>query len=69
VLAITWLEGAANGGTPVIDYRVKYQTGETLIIVENIKELTFTALSLVNAVNYVFTVEARNSFGYSAPSQ
>lgn len=24
VLAITWLEGAANGGTPVIDYRVKY---------------------------------------------
>jgi hypothetical protein len=67
-LAITWEEGAANGGTPVIDYRVKYQTGDTLIVVENIEALTLIASSLTNAVNYVFTVEARNSFGYSDPS-
>jgi hypothetical protein len=47
---------------------VKYQTGDTLIVVENIEVLTLTASSLTNAVNYVFTVEARNSFGYSSPS-
>jgi hypothetical protein len=67
-LAIIWEEGASNGGTPVIDYRVKYQTGDTLTVFENIDALTWTASSLTNSVNYVFTVEARNSFGYSVAS-
>ena len=26
-LAFTWSDGASNGGTPIIDYRVNYDAG------------------------------------------
>lgn len=55
-LAITWVEGAHDGGSPVIDYRVTYVTGGVITVVENIEALTYTATGLQNAVNYVFYV-------------
>jgi hypothetical protein len=70
-LAITWVKGdydVLDGGSPVIDFRVTYHTGDIYTIVENVVPETYTANGLVNAANYIFTVAARNEFGYSIES-
>jgi hypothetical protein len=66
-VGFTWLDGADPGGVPVIDYRVivtssdgNYNLVETGLIV---KEYKATGLTL--GVTYSFTVESRNSHGYS----
>lgn len=45
-----------------------FYTGQDITIIENINALTYTASDLVNAANYIFTVAARNEFGYSVES-
>lgn len=67
---LTWTEGAFNGGLPVIDYRInqKEQGGSYSEIASGITTTSYTVTSLVVGTTYEFTVEARNSNGYSPVS-
>lgn len=70
--SLTWLQGSANGGSPVIDYQVVYddRTITDFILNEsNILELFHTADELESGSTYRFKVQARNSFGLSAYSE
>jgi hypothetical protein len=58
-----------DGGSPVINYQVTYTTGSTTIVVPNIADTKYTANNLVNGANYVFFVQAKNSFDLSLNSQ
>lgn len=67
-IAMTWSEGAANGGTPVIDYRIKYKLSSDAIyttLVTGITTTSFTTTLLKQGSEYTFKVESRNAFGYS----
>lgn len=70
-ITFKWLEGFANGGTPVIDYRVNYDEAQGVYVVlqEFYTELQITATNLQYGLVYFFKVEARNEFGYSEPSE
>lgn len=61
-----WNEGAANGGTPVIDYRIWYKpdSGTYEVLTEFLQAKEFTANPLTTGVWYSFKVQARNSEGY-----
>jgi hypothetical protein len=69
-ITISWSEGAANGGTDVLDYRVTYDQSndDYLVLVSELNALTYTAIGLTAGNTYKFKVEARNSYGYSAYS-
>lgn len=68
VIGITWTEGASNGGTPIIDYRVSYKlsSDSSFTYLDNAVATTvFWTGALTAGAEYTFKVEARNSFGYS----
>jgi hypothetical protein len=67
---LAWTEGVNNGGTAVIDYQInmKEEGGSYTSITFGITSHSFTVTGLVLGTTYYFTVEARNSVGYSAPS-
>lgn len=67
-LGISWSAGTNNGGSPVIDYRIIYSNGVTTVSIANVLASPYTALALSTGNNYMFTVEARNAFGYSLVS-
>jgi hypothetical protein len=67
-LGIQWLPGADDGGSPIIDYRITYVTGIDTTVIENVLSSPYTAVNLVTGSNYMFQIEARNAFSYSAPS-
>jgi hypothetical protein len=66
-ISFQWEEGAANGGTAVLDYRVSYDQAndDFVYLVSNLNALTYTAESLTFGLFYKFKVEARNAYGYS----
>ena len=66
-IGITWQAGAANGGTPVIDYRINFDQGTDVfsIDVAGITATSYTKTGLTAGMTYKFKVEARNAFGYS----
>ena len=51
-IGMTWNEGAANGGTPVIDYRIwqAYASDAYQVLVEGVLPTEFTSVSLVTGV-------------------
>jgi hypothetical protein len=63
-----WYPGVADGGTPLLDYRVWYtaQGGEFTVLEEQTTDTTFVATGLTTGLSYEFKVQARNAFGYSA---
>lgn len=67
---LTWADGINNGGVPIIDYRVnmREQGGTYTVIATGITTQSHTATGLTLGVTYEFAVEARNSVGYSSPS-
>lgn len=69
-IGLTWEEGAANGGSAVIDYRVSYDQGYDVFVVlqENVLGTSYAVTGLTPDTYYKFKVEARNSFGYSGYS-
>jgi hypothetical protein len=71
-IGLQWVEGAADGGTPVIDYTVLYdhggQNGVFVTLASGIVPETYTAIGLVTGTSYTFKVFARNNFGESLHS-
>ena len=69
-IGLTWQEGPENGGSVVIDYRVKFSTDAVTFtnFETGITVLPYQANSLIVGTTYTFKVEARNEFGYSAES-
>jgi hypothetical protein len=69
-ITFTWSAEAANGGAPVLDYRVSYdQASDTYIELESgVTTLAYTATVLTAGLTYKFKVEARNTYGFSALS-
>lgn len=71
-IRFTWLEGASNGGSPVIDYWVYYDqaTGDwTELAIGLVNTYSYTTIiSLTQGLTYSFKVLARNSVGFSADS-
>lgn len=67
---LVWSDGANSGGVPIIDYRVNLALGgESSIVASGITDQAYTITGLTLGVTYELTVEARNSIGYSSPSQ
>jgi hypothetical protein len=67
-IGLTWQTGAADGGTPVIDYRLSWDQGTNSYLVLDIGIITksyTTIISLTPDSVYKFRVESRNAFGYS----
>lgn len=67
-IGLTWSPGSANGGSPVIDYRVSWDQGTSTYVVLfsgiTTNYYTATAALTPNTV-YKFKVESRNVFGFS----
>jgi hypothetical protein len=70
-IAITWAEGAADGGSEVIDYRVNIaeQGQASTVLAEGLTDFTTTATGLTPGVFYEFTVQARNEYDFSYESE
>lgn len=68
-VGLAWSEGAYNGGSAVLDYRVsqRAESDSTFTLVEsNIVLTQLIVTGLTPAVSYEFRVEARNLVGYSS---
>jgi hypothetical protein len=71
-LGLQWSEGAANGGSPVLDYEISYNeaTGsDFVVLVSGLGATSYTATGLTSGETYLFKVKARNVFGLSVFSQ
>jgi hypothetical protein len=67
-IGIGWQAGASDGGTQVIDYRLSYDqaAGNWVTLEEAVVGTKYTTSFSVQAgKTYSFTIEARNSVGYS----
>ena len=68
-IGLSWNVGAANGGSPVLDYRVNWDQGTSVYVVLS-TGVTSTSYSTTNALvpntNYKFKIESRNVFGFSS---
>lgn len=70
-IGLTWQEGASNGGSSIIDYRISYDNGidgNLVILASNVVETQYTASGLTSDIIYTFKIEARNAYGYSGYS-
>jgi len=74
VITLTWQDGLSTGGVPIIDYRVSWDasTGNGVsfsVVATNYLPKSYTTTqTLTPGAYYTFIVEARNSVGYSLPS-
>jgi titin len=71
-IGIKWTAPVFNGGSPLIDYRVWYDTatnGATFsVLQESVVVPEFLATGLTQGLVYQFKVEARNAYGFSVYS-
>jgi hypothetical protein len=69
-LGLTWTAPVFTGGAVIDDYRVNYkeQGGTYSVLEAALSATSYTAIGLTAGTTYVFTVESRNSYGYSAVS-
>ena len=67
----SWTDGASDGGSPVLDYRVWYDqgVGEWVVLESGILDPYTTTVELHPGRTYTFKVEARNTVGYSEFSE
>ncbi len=67
-LGLTWSQALFTGGAVIIDYRINIaQVGGVFsVLTSNINSPSYTALGLTAGIIYQFTIESRNSYGYSA---
>lgn len=69
---MTWADGAFDGGSVVIDYRIWYTTSDssTFQVLESaILTQAHTAVSLTTGTTYKFKVQSRSLGGYSDLSE
>jgi hypothetical protein len=65
-LGLSWTAGAADGGSPVYEYRVQMAIlGQAFSILDSTATTAYLVTGLTAGVSYVFKVEARNEYGYS----
>lgn len=69
-IGLTWAAGIAEGGAPLIDYRIQYETGDGIYIelVSGLTTTSYTAIGMTRGVVHNVVVQARNIYGYSAYS-
>ena len=69
-IGLTWSDGSFNGGNPVTDYQITYESGNGVysILQSGITTKSYTFSPVVTGVTYSFRVQAHNSEGYSAYS-
>jgi len=67
VIGLTWLPGAYDGGSPIIDYRLSYHesSGSFVVLATGVVPASYTATSLIADTIYTFKIESRNLIGYS----
>jgi hypothetical protein len=71
-IAFTWIEGASDGGTPVIDFDIYYDkaVGDWELLETGVPTLFYqSSVGLIPDQIYSFKVMARNSVGYSPLSE
>lgn len=66
-ISFTWDKGSADGGSPVIDFRINYDqgTGAWIPLTIGVIQESYTATLLTAGLTYNFAVEARNTYGFS----
>ena len=62
------MEGAYNGGSPVIDYEVSYATTASFTVFTTVTTRSAIVTGLTAGISYKFYVKARNIIGQSIPS-
>jgi hypothetical protein len=70
-IGLVWSEGASDGGTVVIDYRITYDQsiGTYVTLIDGLTaNLYTTGVALTSGRTYKFKVESRNTVGYSLES-
>lgn len=70
-ISLAWIDGVKNGGAPVIDFTISYNSDGTSNydpLVTGLLVKSFTASALTPGVTYTFVVQSRNSFGISVNS-
>lgn len=69
-IGLTWDDGAANGGSVIIDYRVTYDSGSGnyVPLATGVYTKNFIATGLSAGTTYAFKIESRNQYGYSGYS-
>lgn len=66
-IGLTWEDGANNGGSEILDYRVSSaeSAGTYTTLASNIVDRSYTAQGLQAGTTYKFKVQSRNVYGYS----
>ena len=70
-IGIFWFDGATNGGSPIIDYKIMWDQsiGYWVSLVEGLTDRVYqTSSTLLKGRTYSFRVYSRNSVGYSVAS-
>jgi hypothetical protein len=68
---LDWQEGSANGGTPVLDYKIIYgeDTGSFNQEIAGVLTTEYTVPGILTpGTTYKFKIQARNAFGFSLDS-
>lgn len=70
-LGLTWTAPVFTGGAVIDDYRINYRVfgGVYSVLQDGIIGTSYTATNLNAGSTYEFTVEARNSYSYSEPTE
>ena len=72
-ISLSWSDGSKDGGSPVIDYQISYNSNGTStydILVSSLTVKSYTASALTEGKNYTFVIQSRNVFDlslYSTP--
>lgn len=69
-IGLTWSEGSHDGGLAVEDYRINMaiQGGTYSVVASGIATTSYVVSGLVLGTTYEWTIEARNSDGFSLES-
>ena len=72
-MSFTWLDGASNGGSPIVGYNVYFDqgVGNFIMLTSGVTTKSYTtsaATPITPGANYKFIVQARNVVGLSQNS-